>query len=156
MSEGPQQSAMEIRLATESDLPGMVSLLGVLFAQEADFAPDPEAQARGLRALLADPGAGRLLVADDGDQLLGMVNLLYTTSTALGAPVALLEDMVVAEAARGMGVGQRLVEAAAAQCRADGCKRITLLTDVDNRRAHAFYERGGFSRSERFVFCRFL
>ncbi|MGQ0672875.1 MAG: GNAT family N-acetyltransferase, partial [Hyphomicrobium sp.] len=31
--------------------------------------------------------------------------------------------------------------------RADGCRRITLLTDGDNAAAHRFYERAGFTRS---------
>ncbi len=134
----------------------MTALLQLLFAQEAEFAPDPGVQDKGLRAILDDPGMGHLLVADDGERILGMVNLLYTYSTALGARVALLEDMVVAEEARGTGLGTRLVEVAVAHCREAGCQRITLLTDGDNERAHAFYRRCGFARSDMVAFRRSL
>ena len=147
---------IEVRAARESDLPGMVSLLALLFAQEVEFEPDLVIQMRGLRTILDDPAVGQLLVADDGQRILGMVNLLYSYSTALGARVALLEDMVVAEEARGSGLGTRLIEAAVAHCTKAGCKRITLLTDGDNKRAHAFYQRCGFIRSDMVAFRRAL
>ena len=134
----------------------MTALLRLLFAQEAEFAPDTTAQDKGLRAILDDPSVGQLFVADDGERILGLVNLLYTYSTALGARVALLEDMVVAEEARGSGLGTRLVEAAVDHCRKAGCKRVTLLTDGDNERAHAFYQRCGFARSDMVAFRRVL
>ena len=147
---------IDVRAARESDVPGMVSLLALLFAQEVEFEPDLEVQMRGLRTILDDPAVGQLLVADDGQRILGMVNLLYTYSTALGARVALLEDMVVAEEARGSGLGKRLLEAAVAHCGKAGCKRITLLTDGDNARAHAFYQHSKFIRSDMVAFRRAL
>jgi GNAT superfamily N-acetyltransferase len=76
-----------------------------------------------------------------------MVGLLFTVSTALGARVAWLEDMVVAPEARGRGIGGALVDAALAQARAAGCRRVTLLTDADNADAHRFYRRHGFAAS---------
>jgi GNAT superfamily N-acetyltransferase len=76
-----------------------------------------------------------------------MVNLLYTVSTALGERVALLEDMVVAPAARGVGVGARILEHAIQAARSSGCKRITLLTDGANESAQRFYQNHGFSIS---------
>ena len=147
---------VSIRPAQPEDLSGMTALLQVLFAQEAEFSPDTTAQEKGLRAILDDPSVGQLLVADDGERVLGMVNLLYSYSTALGARVAILEDMVVAEEARGLGLGKRLIVGAVEHCRAAGCKRITLLTDGDNASAHAFYQRSGFTRSDMVAFRRAL
>ncbi|MGQ0672271.1 MAG: GNAT family N-acetyltransferase, partial [Hyphomicrobium sp.] len=130
-----------IRRATPDDVPALAALLAQLFAQEAEFAPDTIAQHRGLAAIIADPRTGTLLLADEDGRAVGMVNLLYTVSTALGARVAILEDMVVDRAARGRGIGERLMREAIATARADGCRRITLLTDGDNAAAHRFYER---------------
>jgi GNAT superfamily N-acetyltransferase len=137
----------EIRPATEADIEGMAEMLRLLFTQEAEFAPSIDAQRDGLRAILASPSVGRLLVAEADGALLGMVNLLYTQSTALGGRVAILEDMIVVPAERGSGVASRLLDAAIDTCRGDGCRRITLLTDADNSRAQKFYERSGFCRS---------
>lgn len=137
-----------VREATAANIPAMIGLLGHLFAQEAEFAPDEAAQRRGLEMIMSNPGAGCLLVAEDGGQVIGMVGLLYTVSTALGARVALLEDMVVAPEARNSGAGRALLDAAIARAKADGCRRITLLTDDDNEAAQRFYKRAGFSASD--------
>jgi GNAT superfamily N-acetyltransferase len=138
---------MEITPATPRDLPQLAGLLATLFAQEADFEPDHARQIRGLERILAEPWRGTLLVARDGEEVIGMVNLLYTISTAEGALVALLEDMVVARGQRGRGTGSRLLTAALAHCRAQGCTRITLLTDGSNEAAQRFYARHGFVQS---------
>ena len=139
--------ASAIGPARAADIPALCGLLGRLFAQEAEFAPDEAAQRRGLAAIIADPDVGALLVARDGGKVVGMVNLLYTVSTALGASVALLEDLVVAPTARGRGIGSALLKHAIEHARAQGCRRITLLTDTDNAAAHRLYQKHGFAFS---------
>jgi len=138
---------MQIEKATEADVPALSGLLSVLFAQEAEFTPDPQAQQRGLLRIVTRPEVGVVLVAKEGAQVLGMVNLLFTVSTALGEQVALLEDMVVSPDARGAGIGSLLLEEAVIVARASGCRRITLLTDENNVAAQRFYGRHGFERS---------
>lgn len=135
---------MEIELATETDIPALCQLLNELFTQEAEFQADEAAQCRGLAAIIADPAIGHILVARQEGRVLGMVSLLYSISTALGARVAWLEDMVVAAEFRGAGYGRLLLERAISFAQAQGCRRLTLLTDVDNLRAQQFYLKQGF------------
>ena len=149
-------SACTIRLATTADLPSLVRLLKVLFEQEAEFKPDELAQARGLTLILENPEVGQIRIAQQGADVAGMVGLLYTISTALGARVALLEDMVVAPAWRKAGIGSQLLEAAIAHARQTGCQRITLLTDDINSDAQRFYRRHGFTHSPMVPFRRLL
>lgn len=137
----------EINLATVSDTPALSALLSILFTQEAEFQPDTVAQQRGLNAILSDPAVGEILVARQNGQIVGMVNVLYSISTALGARVALLEDMVVVPAMRGSGLGSQLLAAAIKHAKQRGCLRITLLTDADNYAAQAFYQKQGFEKS---------
>lgn len=139
---------MIIERATPHDIPALSNLLATLFAQEAEFTPNLEANQRGLAKIINDPGIGAILVARKGHQVIGMVNLLFTISTALGEPVALLEDMVVFPGARGQGVGSQLLSEAIAFARHQGCQRITLLTDHDNLTAQDFYAKQGFTRSK--------
>jgi GNAT superfamily N-acetyltransferase len=136
-----------IRVAEPGDIPALAGLLAQLFEQEAEFAPDLAAQERGLGAIIADERVGRILIAEEAGRAVAMVNLLYTISTALGGRAAILEDMVVDRAVRGQGVGEKVIQAAIERARADGCQRVTLLTDGDNAAAHRFYERHGFVRS---------
>lgn len=133
--------------ATAADLPAMVALLGELFAQEHDFQPAPEKQRRGLEMLLEFPEAGQLFVLRQGEAVLGMVNLLITISTAEGAPVGILEDLIIAAPHRGRGLAKLLVNGVLDWARARGLARVTLLTDHDNLRAQAFYGDFGFKPS---------
>lgn len=138
---------MHIEAATEVDVPALSKLLAVLFAQEAEFTPNPEIQRRGLQRIITNREVGIVLVAKEDETVLGMVILLYTVSTALGERVALLEDMVVFPEARGARVGSHLLKRAVAVAEAAGCQRITLLTDQQNLSAQHFYKRHGFTPS---------
>jgi len=121
--------------------------LALLFTQEAEFTPNPETQRRGLQRIITNREVGIVLVAKEGETVLGMVILLYTVSTALGERVALLEDMVFFPEARGARVGSHLLKRAVAVAEAAGCQRITLLTDQQNLSAQHFYKRHGFTPS---------
>ncbi|MGZ8929204.1 MAG: GNAT family N-acetyltransferase, partial [Methylobacter sp.] len=138
---------MQITPANASDIPALCELLNILFAQEADFKPDYEAQSRGLARIISSPEVGLVVVARQDGRVVGMVNLLYTVSTALGDRVALLEDVVVSPSVRGFGVGSRLMEHAIQFARLNGCKRITVLTDRENESAQRFYQKHGFGFS---------
>lgn len=139
---------MLIEKATAADIPALSDLLSLLFSQEVEFTPNPEAQQRGLAQIIGNPEMGFVLVArQKPSQITGMVNLLFTVSTALGERVALLEDMVVSPAGRGAGVGTKLLCEAISLARMHGCRRITLLTDHSNELAQGFYAKQGFSVS---------
>ena len=86
---------MKLTKAIHPDIPELVELLNTLFEQEAEFEPNSEAQRKALSKIILDPKIGIILVARNGEKILGMLNLLFTESTALGSKVAILEDMVV-------------------------------------------------------------
>lgn len=138
---------MQINIAIAADIPDLCQLLSILFTQEAEFSVDVAAQARGLDSIIGNPDIGMILIARDDGIAVGMVNLLFTISTALGERVALLEDMVVLERARNSGIGSQLMTRAIDAARAAGCRRITVLSDRENSAAHRFYQRHGFALS---------
>ena len=140
-------SHVRVTQATTPDIPQLCELLALLFAQEEDFTPDAERQARGLGMIIGQPEVGRIYCARDADCVVGMVSILFTVSTAEGTRAALLEDMVVHPGRRGEGIGERLLDEAILRAREAGCKRITLLTDSTNQSAIRFYVRAGFVRS---------
>jgi len=133
--------------ARRRDLPQLVALLGVLFGQEAEFAPDAAKQRRALRMVLADPALGRIYVARLGARVLGTVSVLRSVSTAEGGPAGLLEDLVVRPEARGAGIGAALLAFAAECSREEGLLRLTLHTDRSNQRAQRLYRKAGFTFS---------
>lgn len=143
---------METDVAVESDIPALCTLLDSLFSQEVEFKSDYETQARGLKCVIENETVGDILVARSDGEVIGMINLLYTISTAMGARVGILEDMVISAQHRGMGVGSTLIKYALDYAEKNGCKRMTLLTDDDNNGAHKFYQKHGFTRSSMVVF----
>ena len=136
-----------VDLATAADLPVMADLLHELFTLESDFQPERAKQLRGLQLILDTPALGRLFVVRVGGKVAGMANALITVSTAQGAPVLLLEDVIVSRAHRGAGLGRRLVEHVYTWARSQGMARVTLLADQENAPALAFYEKLGFAPS---------
>ncbi|HZE72011.1 MAG TPA: GNAT family N-acetyltransferase [Pyrinomonadaceae bacterium] len=139
---------MNISPATLSDIPQLCDLLELLFSEEAEFYPNRALQSAGLHQIIENPDGGQILVLREGPFSFGMVNLLFTISTALGGRVAILEDMVIQAAQRGSGAGSRLLQAAINVARSAECRRITLLTDRTNESAQRFYRRHGFTSSE--------
>jgi len=136
-----------ITAATLEDVPALCELLSRLFTQEADFKPDAQKQARGLKLIIGDPSRGQLFALRVGKRVVGMVSLLRTVSTAEGGEVFWLEDMIVADEFRGRGLGSELLRHAIEFARRQGVPRITVLTDLENKPAQRLYKRHGFKAS---------
>ena len=146
----------QVDFATAGDLEALADLLAELFTLEADFSPDRSKQLAGLKLILDHPALGRLFVLRVDGRVAGMANALITVSTAQGGRVLLLEDVVLARAHQGSGLGRRLVEHVLDWAAAEGMSRISLLADRDNTPALAFYRRLGFEESNMKVLRRAL
>jgi GNAT superfamily N-acetyltransferase len=112
-------------------------------------APAPDIPGR-LTAVAGAPG--RVLVAEDNAEVLGVASVTRLTLLHLPKPVALLSALVVRANHRGQGVGRALVEAAAQQSALWGCATLELTSRDDRQFAHRFYTGLGFeSGSRKFV-----
>lgn len=135
-----------IRPARAGDIPQLCDFLAELFSIESDFSPDRGKQARGLELLLSNAvGSSIVLVAEKGDEIVGMCSVQALISTAEGGPVGLLEDLVVKKDHRGKGIGKRLLSEILGWCAGKNISRIQLLADVDNERALNFYAGNGWA-----------
>ncbi len=137
-----------IEQATLEDLPQLTDLLFELFTQEGDFVPDRGKQMRGLRLLLEQPNRGRIFVLRQNGTILGMINLLFTISTAEGGFVIMLEDVIVHRDYRGRGFGDMLLRHAVEYAKKKDFARITLLTDRLNAEGQRFFREHGFVESK--------
>src|SRR5204862_7487879 len=136
-----------IEPATEADLDELSQMLGELFAQESDFRPDKEKQLRGLRLIFEQPSRGRVFVLRRDGAIVGMINLLFTISTAEGGFVMVLEDLVIHKQFQGKGYGSKLLQYAIDFAKQKNFLRITLLTDRPELRSQNFFKRHGFFES---------
>src|SRR4029077_829448 len=140
-------SDVVIEPAIFEDLDELSNLLGELFSQEKDFRPNKQKQLYGLRLIIEQPNRGRVFVLRRDRTIVGMINLLFTISTAEGGFVILLEDLVVHDSFRGHGYGSQLLEHAINFAKQKKFLRITLLTDRPEIKSQAFFKRHGFFES---------
>jgi GNAT superfamily N-acetyltransferase len=142
-----EQEHVVIEPGTEADLDELSEMLGELFSQESDFRPDKDRQLRGLRLIFEQPSRGRVFVLRRDGAIVGMINSLFTISTAEGGFVILLEDLVIHKQYQGKGYGKKLLEHAIDFARKKNFLRITLLTDRPENVAQAFFRKHGFVES---------
>ena len=144
------------RLATIEDISELCNLLKILFEQEEEFCFEQDKQENALKTLLGSPGLGHILVIEISNKIVGMVTILYTFSTALNEKVGILEDMIIAPDYQKKGLGSTLIDYALTFVKSQGLKRITLLTDSTNIKAHRFYKKNNFSCSKMVPFRKIL
>jgi GNAT superfamily N-acetyltransferase len=88
------------------------------------------------------------LVAERGDELIGLTHYLFQRSTWLINSQCYLQDLYVSESARGGGAGRALIEAVAAAARQAGAARVYWNTHETNAVARKLYDavavRSGF------------
>lgn len=137
---------LSIRLAYSDDIHAMVKLLGELFTIEDDFTINTENQSRGL-ALLLENAHSIVLVAERDNNVVGMITLQRVISTAMGEYVGIIEDVIITQECRGLGIGTKLLESAIDEADQRQWGRLTLGVDLRNTKAIDFYKKYGFSTS---------
>ncbi|MEP6956440.1 MAG: GNAT family N-acetyltransferase [Chthoniobacterales bacterium] len=140
-------SEVIVEPATFEDLDELSGLLGDLFLEESDFHPDKKKQLHALRLIFEQPNRGRVFLLREDRTIVGMINLLFTISTAEGGFVMVLEDLVIHKTFQGKGYGSRLLEHAIEFAKQKNFLRITLLTDRPSLRSQSFFKRYGFFES---------
>jgi GNAT superfamily N-acetyltransferase len=126
----------------------LLPLMGA-YCEFYEVAPG-EPALRGLaQALLADPErAGIQLLARERDgTAVGFATIFWTFSTLRAAPIGLMNDLYVAPAARGRGIGRALIDACAAQCARRGVAELEWNTAPSNERAQSVYDATGAVRT---------
>lgn len=76
-----------------------------------------------------------------GDKPVGLVHFLFHRSTWTAGDVCYLQDLFVAPAARGRGVGEKLIAHVYDAARAAGSPEVYWLTHETNRTAMELYDR---------------
>lgn len=144
---------MRIEQATEADVDVISVILGEIEAYYGGKAtPGDPVQIR--TALFGDRPAATVLLARDGEQVLGLASysLLWP---AAGADTSLyLKELYVREPARRQGVAGALMEALEVEAASAGCSRVEWTADRDNPPALAFYEALGAEPRDGKVFYR--
>lgn len=123
-----------------------------LFAAYREFYGEPH-DLEASRAFLTrrvEQGESVLVLARDDGRCVGLVQVYPAFSSTALAPIWILNDLYVDEAARGGGVVDQLLTTTAELAREAGCVAIELATQHTNTRAQAVYARHGYVVDEEF------
>ncbi len=136
-------------LANSSHQRAIVDLLDMYCRDEfGDCKPLSEHARANLIPGLVKHGGARVFLAYDGDQPLGVAICMLGFSSFRGKPLINIHDVAVSPAARGQGIGRKLLAAVEAEARQLGCCKVTLEVRSDNGRAMGLYRSVGFRPSE--------
>jgi GNAT superfamily N-acetyltransferase len=106
--------------------------------------------------LLANPELGGIWVIQSDGQDAGYLIVTVCVSIEFRGHFALLDEVYLADAFRGRGLGAEAVEFAAEWARARGFRAIRLETARDNFAAQALYRKCGYLMDERHLMTRWL
>ena len=141
---------MPIRQATLEDL----DVVAPLFDAYRQFYQQPHDLPLARAFLQARLGGGDSVVylAEDESGVIGFVQLypLFSSTAPRPGRIWLLNDLYVVPAARGRGVGRRLMDRARQLAEETGAHAIELATARSNALAQVLYESLGYRRDEEF------
>ena len=147
MSDTVIEVSISVRAATEVDN-GLVEAFSRLIPQLSSSSPPPTAAE--LLSIIDNPNSVLFIAELDGDDdvrsVVGSLTLaFYRIPTGLKAWI---EDVVVDESARGLGVGEALNVAAIDESRQRGAKNVSLTSRSSREAANRLYQRLGFEPYE--------
>jgi len=133
------------RLGDEAAILRMVVALAV-YEREPDAVKATEASLRA--TLFGDNPQVFAHLAEIDGEIVGLALWFLTYSTWTGAPSLYLEDLFVAETARGTGTGRALLSALAREAKTRGCARMDWAVLDWNEKAREFYTHIGAHHSK--------
>ena len=147
MSDTVIEVSISVKAATEVD-DGLVEAFSRLIPQLSSSSPPPTAAE--LLSIIDNPNSVLFIAELDGDDdvrsVVGSLTLaFYRIPTGLKAWI---EDVVVDESARGLGVGEALNVAAIDESRQRGAKNVSLTSRSSREAANRLYQRLGFEHYE--------
>ena len=140
-----------IAVVQDEDLDDLLPLMRA-YCDFYEVAPSDAALLAMSRALIADPAReGTQLIArgpGPARPAVAFATIFWTWQTLSASRAAVMNDLFVAEQARGTGLAEALIAACGDAARAHGAPRLIWTTAKDNLRAQAVYDRVGGRRSE--------
>lgn len=132
-----------IRKANEKDLPSILMLYSGIEDDNRSIL-DLDSAKKKLKRIGSYPNYS-IYIAEINGTIVGTFELLIMDNLAhYGKPSAIIEDVVVREKNRRMGIGKAMMKFAMDTCRKEGCYKLVLSSNLRRKDAHKFYKALGF------------
>jgi GNAT superfamily N-acetyltransferase len=150
------------RLAVEADLPRLAELARATIAELAPMRGGRIWQAREARAEPIEDGLRQLLGRPDARVVVGTIDgvvLGYAVARlevlADGSTLGVIDDIFVEEEARGVGLGETMIDDLIGWCASHGCVGMDAMALPGHRVTKNFFEESGFTARKLVMHHRF-
>lgn len=117
-----------------------------------DPQPDEEQLQQVWQQILSDPKIICWVVDLEGKLIASCILVVVPNLTRNARPYALIENVVTHTDYRRQGIGKRLLQQVLQFAWSQDCYKVMLLSGVDRKEAHQFYEQVGFRRDRKVGF----
>ncbi|MGH2831912.1 MAG: GNAT family N-acetyltransferase [Solirubrobacteraceae bacterium] len=100
-----------VRDATHADVPALVEGIGELLAELGGLAPPADQLADAAHALIENPDAGAVLVAESDGQLVGVLGVSWQSAIRIPGSYGLIQELWIRPGWRGNALGGELLAA---------------------------------------------
>ena len=159
LEEIRRSKKMIIRKAEEKDIPRIIELLGQVLQIHADIRPDifipgtTKYTADELTELLKNEKNPIYVAANEADICVGYAFCQLReqpfSNNMVPFKYLFIDDLCVAQQARGQHIGERLFEHVKNEAKQKGCYEVTLNVWTGNISAEKFYEKMGMKTKEK-------
>jgi GNAT superfamily N-acetyltransferase len=142
--------AVQIQTASTDDLDVLLPMVEQYWKFEAIEGYDAARIRKLLTRVFDDASLGRAWIARVYNEPAGYLLAVYVFSLEHEGLTAEIDEFFVLPQHRGLGLGARMLAAAEAQFRIEGCTNVSLQLGRGNEAARRFYRQNGFEDRDGF------
>lgn len=134
---------MEIRKTKLEDLDSVFELLNELYENKIEYSKYTQKYKESL-----EDSSFYGIVAIENNKVVGVLISRIINRLAKKKNILFIDDLIVNEKCRNIGIGKLLIQTATAYAISKDCGALELTSMIQNINAHRFYENNGFEKRQ--------
>ena len=134
---------MEIRKTKLEDLDSVFELLNELYENKIEYSKFTQKYKESL-----EDNSFYGIVAIENNKVVGVLISRIINRLAKKKNILFIDDLIVNEKCRNIGIGKLLIQTATAYAISKDCGALELTSMIQNINAHRFYENNGFEKRQ--------
>lgn len=134
---------MEIRKTKLEDLDSVFELLNELYENKIEYSKFTQKYKESL-----EDSSFYGIVAIENNKVVGVLISRVINRLAKKKNILFIDDLIVNEKCRNIGIGKLLIQTATAYAISKDCGALELTSMIQNINAHRFYENNGFEKRQ--------